>query len=280
MNISTCILTASLLTAPLYGDEQPFVIGRLLGQLGNQMFEVATASAVAWDNGAEAYFPDFLPHTASYQHMFYNFKTEDPGEASFRYGTSPFGYHPIPYQPNMEIQGYCQNEQYFMHHRDKLVKLFAPRPKDLKYIQTKYGNLLSRANTVSVHVRYYYAEKPDEASFIQYDRKYYEQAMALFPKDSVFIVTSDNLEFARKNIPADGYEVHFIENEAFYIDFFIQSLCKHHIIANSTFSWWSAWLNENPGKIVVRPEIWLGGYPDIGGPDSWIKIHAEGMERG
>lgn len=279
MNLKHIILGAALSLSAFSSGDQPFVIGRLLGQLGNQMFEIATASAVAWDNGAEAYFPDLQPQSEAFQHIFYNIKTTTPeGNIDYRYGTSPFGYTPIPYYPNMEISGYCQNEKYFAHRRDQLVKLFSPRSRDLKYIQSKYGNLMQQ-NTVSIHLRYYYAEKPDEESFVQYEREYYEKAMAFFPNDSVFIVTSDNIDFAKQNIPTDGYQVYFIEKEPFYIDFFIQSMCKHNIIANSTFSWWSAWLNQNPDKIVVRPEVWLQGYPDIGGPDEWIRVPAQGMKR-
>ena len=102
--------------------------------------------------------------------------------------------------------------------------------------------------------------------------------MALFPKDSLFVVTSDNIEFARRNIPTDWGRVVFIEDELPYIDFFLQTLCKHNIISNSTFSWWGAWLNENSSKIVVRPRVWLSGQPDIGGPDEWIKVDAMGMQ--
>lgn len=273
MKFKQLLFSTSLLISTTLSSGEPFVIGRLLGQLGNQMFEIATASALAWDNSAGAFFPDLSPQSAAYQHIFYRCNTHQPeGEIEFHYSTMPFGYTPIPFQSNMEIAGYCQNEQYFKHHRDELLTLFAPRVKDLKYIQNKYGELLKQPNTVSVHLRYYHAEKPDEPSFIQYDRRYYEKAMALFPDDSIFIVTSDNLDFARQNIPTESLEVHFIENEPFYIDFFIQSLCNHNIIANSTFSWWSAWLNQNPGKIVVRPDVWLGGYPDIGGPDEWIRV--------
>jgi len=279
MNIQRLIFSAALCaTACLYCD-QPFVIGRLLGQLGNQMFEIATASAVAWDNGAEPFFPDLQPQSEAFQHLFYNVKASNPeGEIHFRYGTTPYGYVSIPYQPNMEISGYCQNEKYFANHRDQLVKLFSPRTRDSKYIQNKYGHLLKQ-NTVSIHLRYYYAEKPDEEKFVQYEREYYEKAMALFPADSLFIVTSDNMAYAKQNIPDEGRQIHFVEGEPFYIDFFIQSLCKNNIIANSTFSWWSAWLNENPDKIVVRPEVWLQGCPDIGGPDEWIKVSANGMKR-
>ncbi len=178
----------------------------------------------------------------------------------------------------MKISGYFQNEKYFAHHRDRLLNLFAPHPDDLKYIQNKYGWIINHPNAVSVHLRYYYSEKPGEDSFIQYEREYFEKAMALFPESSLFIVTSDNLNFARQNIPTEGKNVVFIEGEPYYIDFFLQSLCKHNIICNSTFSWWSAWLNRNPNKIVVRPKVWMGGYPDIGGPEEWIKIDALGLQ--
>lgn len=262
--------------------EKPYVIGSILGRLGNYLFQVATTSAVAWDNGAEAYFPDFATinaHTDQFNHIFFRCNIQPPSnKVEFECGRPPYGYEPIPYRPGMKISGYCQNEKYFAHHRDRLIKLFAPHPKDKKYIQKKYGKLLKQANTVSVHLRYYYAEKPDEDSFVQYDKEYFVKAMALFPADSLFIVTSDNLDFARQNIPTNGKKVVFIENEPFYIDFFIQSMCKHNIISNSTFSWWSAWLNRNENKIVVRPKVWLEGYPDIGGPQEWVKIDIEGMQ--
>ncbi len=257
----------------------PFVEGSLLGQLGNRMFEIAAASALAWDHGAQACFPDLSPVSQDYRHMFFRCQIDKPKTGiEFEYGGPVFGYEPIPYHPNMRLGGYLQNEKYFAHHRDKIVALFAPHPQDLKYIQKKYGKLLSHPKTVSVHLRYYQAEKPDDDAFIQYDIEYYEAAMALFPEDSLFIVTSDNIDFAKQNVPVEGKSVIFIEKEPFYIDFYIQTLCQHNIMANSTFSWWSAWLNQNPNKIVVRPAKWLGGYPDIGGPEEWIKIEARGWK--
>lgn len=261
-------------------QQQPYIIGSILGQLGNQMFEVATTCAVAWDNGAEPYFPDFGPVRAYpngyYRHVFFRCKIFPPSEeVSCKFGVPPYGYTPISYQPKMQLSGYFQNEKYFAHHRDRLLELFAPHPKDLKYIQKKYHWILEHPKTVSVHLRYYHREKPGE--FLQYDWKYYEKAMALFPEDSVFVVTSDDINFARQNIPTEGRKVLFIEGEPFYVDFYLQSMCKNNIICNSTFSWWSAWLNQNPDKIVVRPKVWMNGYPDIGGPDEWIKVEAEGM---
>jgi hypothetical protein len=278
---STCSSGLLVATSPKPDGSvqtKPYVIGSLLGQLGNRMFEVATAYAVAWDNNADAYFPDFTPNP-DYAHIFFRCKIIPPSsKVEFEWATSAHGYQPIPFHPNMRISGYCQSEKYFLRYRDRILKLFAPRKDDLKYIKRKYNKILDHQNSVSVHLRYYYAEKPNEDQFIQYDREYFEKAMSLFPKDSLFVVTSDNIEFARRNIPTDRGEVIFIEHEPFYIDFFLQSLCKHNIISNSTFSWWSAWLNQNPSKIVVRPRDWIRGEPDIGGPDEWIKIDAMGMQ--
>lgn len=269
------------LTSSVVAKEKPFVVGGILGQLGNRLFQVASTSALAWDHGAEPLFPDFEPLRAQpdFLHIFFRCNTKAPWKPiAFETGVPPFGYHPIPYRENMKISGYFQNEKYFAHQREKILQLFAPLPKDLKEVKKKYGKYLNHPETVSVHLRYYFREKPDEDAFIQYDYEYFEKAMALFPETSLFIVTSDNIEFARQNISTAGRNVVFIENEPFYIDFLIQRLCKHNIISNSSFSWWSAWLNENPNKIVVRPKVWLGGYEDIGGPDNWIKIEADGMQ--
>lgn len=274
-----------ILNLPVYAiDPPPFVTGTILGGLGNQMFQVATTSALAWDNQAQPYFPDFESTSnypdGTYTHFFFRFEIFPPiREISYVFEAPPFGYYPIPFQSGMKIAGYFQNEKYFAHHRERLIALFKPHPDDLKAIETRYQWLIGNPNTVSVHLRYYHAEKPDDDTFIQYDSQYFEKAMALFPETSIFVVTSDNSTFARRTISTAARNVVFIENEPFYIDFHIQRLCAHNIISNSTFSWWSAWLNPNPNKIVVRPKKWLNNYPDIGGPSNWIKIDANGVEK-
>ncbi len=266
----------------LYADNHLYITGSVLGGLGNQMFEVATTCALAWDHGAEPYFPDYKPlvsSSGSYQHVLYRCSLTPPSnEVSSEWSTPVYGYEPIPFTNRMKLSGYSQNEKYFYHYRERLIHFFSPQKRDLKYIEKKYHSILSHPNSVCVHVRYYYAEKPDEPAFRQYDGEYYEKAMALFSRDALFVVVSDNMDFAKRVIPVGGRNVVFIEREPHYIDFFIQTLCKHNIIANSTFSWWGAWLNQNPGKIVVRPQEWIGGYPDIGGPDSWIKIAAKSYQ--
>ena len=281
-NLFNLLCTAALVFSELNSDDKPYVIGSILGGLGNQMFEVATTCAVAWDNGAEPYFPDFIPlvpYSQSLHHVLYRCNMHPPtDEVLSDWSTPVYGYEPIAYSNGMRISGYSQSEKYFSHHRNRLIKFFAPKLGDLNYIKKKYGSILKHPKTVSVHIRYYFAEKPDEPAFRQYDEEYYKKAMDVFSENSLFVVISDNMEFAKKIIPTENKNVVFIENEPHYIDFYIQTLCKHNIIANSTFSWWGAWLNQNPQKIVVRPEKWIGGYPDIGGPDSWIKISAKSYQ--
>lgn len=255
-----------------------YVTGSILGGLGNQLFEIATACAVAWDNDAEAYFPELeaiLKHSSTAQHVLHRCLFHPPiNETSIDFSTGCYGYNPIHFVNGMRISGYSQNEKYFLHHKERISNLFSPTSSDMKYIRRKYGKLLKEPKSIAVHIRYYYQEKPEEASFFQYDEEYYEKAMSLFDSDALFVVFSDNMEFAKKIIRPNGRKVKFIQNEPCHIDFYLQSLCKHNIIANSTYSWWAAWLNKNPYKVVVRPARWIGGYPDIGGPDEWIKIEA------
>jgi hypothetical protein len=271
-----------LLFSSLSAEDKRYVTGSILGGLGNQMFEVATTCALAWDNGAEPYFPDFiplLPHSKSLHHVFFRCALNPPkDEVSCDWATPAYGYEAIPFTNGMRLSGYSQNEMYFARYRERLIRLFAPKADDLQYIRRKYKKILQHPYSVCVHVRYYFAEKPDEPAFRQYDEEYYEKAMDLFTDDALFVVISDNMDFAKKIIPTKGKNVVFIENEPHYIDFFLQTLCKHNIIANSTFSWWGAWLNQNPEKVVVRPSEWIGGNPDIGGPDTWIKIRAKSYQ--
>jgi len=110
---------------------------------------------------------------------------------------------------------------------------------------------------------------------------YYEKAVAYIAervKDPHFFVVSNDAVWCRENIKIP-YPVTYLDDasagpkNAYHLQ--LMSLCKHNIIANSTFSWWAAWLNNNPEKIVVAPEKWyagqVGGQGDIT-PTGWIKI--------
>jgi hypothetical protein len=166
---------------------------------------------------------------------------------------------------------------YFAHHRDRLLELFAPSSGDLAYIESKYSSILAHPSSVCVHVRNYVREHVPMNYYIQYGREYFEKAMGCFPADSLFVIVSDDINYARAQISINGRNVVFIEKEPYYIDFFLQTMCKHNVISNSTFSWWGAWLNPNPNKIVVRPAQWQHDPNDINCPREWIRIEAKGI---
>jgi len=255
---------------------KPFVTARIYGQLGNNLFQVAVASALAWDNNAEPCFPDLSSTSVLYQRVFFRFNNTLPNNPiAFEWHERIPTYHTIPYQPNMLMIGYFQSEQYFAHYRDRLLELFAPHPEDLAYMRKKYPQLFDHPNTVGIQIRYYKWEFPTEDAYPQYGKDYLEKAMALFPQDSLFVVSSNNVDFARKNIPSWAKNVIFLEQEPNYIDFYLLSYCKHNIITNSSFGWWSAWLNQNPNKIIVRPAKW-NSYQHVSDvcPKEWLSIDA------
>lgn len=267
--------------------EEPFVIGVFNGRLGNQLFNVAATCALAWDHGAEPCFPDLIAieaessYPGNYSHVFFRCNATQPSRpVQFEMFEPPGGYRPIPYFPDMKTVGWFQSEKYFAHHRDRLLKLLAPHPDDLAYIEKKYDWILKHPNTVGISMRQWYEDPPGKY-FIQYGKDYLRKASRYFDKNALYIVSSNNLDFARQNIPEEMRNVIFIEDEPHYIQLYLHTLCKHNIVFNSTFSWWEGWLNQNPDKIVIAPDAWFTAEakaPPIEDlvPDSWIKISAKG----
>jgi hypothetical protein len=271
-----------LFVAPVSSSEvkqKPYVIGELYGQAGNNFFQIAATCALAWDNNAEPYFPGLSIIPSLYHHFFSRCKVYPPSkEVSFVGGGGPphQAYAPIPFHPSMKVDGYLQSEKYFVHHRERIVNLFAPCLQDMQYIRKKYKAILSNPQTVGVQIRHYF-EDPSGSYFPQYGKAYLEKAMSQFPPSSLFVVSSNNVEFAKKNIPEWAKNVLFLEGEPNYIDFYVLTMCKHNIITNSSFGWWSAWLNQNSNKIVVCPKVMFNGlnYQDSICPESWVRVDAK-----
>lgn len=264
--------------------EQPFIKGNLRERLGNQMFIVAANVSLALDNGARAIFPEFLSRKdcdipTNYKMVFWRLDVNPPdSEISYSYQEPSFLYSPIPYRPNMETHGWFASERHFKHHKKEIQQLFAPHPSIVDYLKSKYPAIIEHPYTVAVHVRAYALESSyANKNFVSYGADYFDRAMSLFPEGTLFVVFSDKIKWCKKKFKkiSKKRNIQFIENEISVHDLYLMSMCKHNIISNSTFSWWGAYLNENPDKVVIAPPQWftqessLQEIPDLF-PEEWV----------
>lgn len=153
---------------------------------------------------------------------------------------------------------YVQYPQYFHEYEKEIQEMFGQ------------GVLKTPMDSVAVHVRRTdYLTNPLFADLTATD--YYERAMALFPGER-FIVCSDDIAWCKKKWPGNP-QVRFSELKTDLDDMNLMASCKHNIIANSSFSWWSAYLNPYEGKRVVYPKLWhTDGVVRVGFPKEWMGL--------
>ncbi|MCX6701646.1 MAG: alpha-1,2-fucosyltransferase [Candidatus Zambryskibacteria bacterium] len=159
--------------------------------------------------------------------------------------------------------GHWNNEKYFKINENIIRNDFKLKKPFGEMAQTTAEKINSTPNATGIHIRRgdYVTIKKIADKHGVLSISYYEQTMAKiierFP-DTVFFVFSDDMEWAKENFPKK-YPVIFVSNPNIpdYEELILMSLCKHNIIANSTFSWWGAWLNTNPNKIVIAPKNWF-----------------------
>lgn len=171
---------------------------------------------------------------------------------------------------NYYVKGYFQDPRYFEGICPALLEEFTPKKKIS--LSRTLRNALEDQESVSVHirrgdyVRLNWALNPAYyVKAIDYIKKIYE--------DPVFLFFSDDLDWAKKNIPVQGKCIYVNEGGGLedYEELFMMSRCKSNIIANSTFSWWAAWMNQNRKKAVIAPRKWKMERPGLV-PDEWIAI--------
>jgi hypothetical protein len=247
----------------------------LKGGLGNYMFQVAATISYAIEYGVRPVFnfqsaQQVHENINSYKDNLFRKITNSKFRIDGVYREPHFHYNKIPLSKgNIVLDGYFQSEKYFNNHSEVIRIIFSEDPETKKYIDNKYSHLFEES-TCSVHIRRtnylnLQAFHPTQTMC------YYNKAIAMTGKKK-FIVFSDDIEWCRDNLHADN--IHFMEGESDYIDLFLMSRCSNHIIANSSFSWWGAWLNKDEKKRVIAPKHWFG--PSLIGnntkdliPDSW-----------
>jgi hypothetical protein len=190
---------------------------------------------------------------------------------------------------NLYLDGYWQSEKYFKDIRQVLLKdLMITR--DFNSINGKISSSITSSNSVSVHIRrgnYVANPRVNEVHGTCTQEYYDKSAEYILQKvqDAHFFIFSDEIEWAKANFKINarhtfvdnnkGFDGENYQDEKNVDDLRLMSLCRHNIIANSSFSWWGAWLNENPEKIVIAPGKWFND-PKMDTvdliPENWVRL--------
>ena len=179
------------------------------------------------------------------------------------------------------LQGYWQSEKYFKHISGSIrhsLKVTAPLSAATRQMAAK----IKSSNAVSIHIRRgdYVNDPETQKVHGSCGIDYYKKAISIIAEkfSSIHLfVFSDDINWAKENLPA-GFPVEFADHtdaDHAYEDLYLMSLCNHNIIANSSFSWWGAWLNNHAGKMVITPAKWFNekeaDTKDLF-PEGWIVI--------
>ena len=179
------------------------------------------------------------------------------------------------------LEGYWQSEKYFKDIEDIIHKEFKIKHKP-DPANKKLGSLILNSHSVSIHIRrgdYITDPNVSEVHGIC-SMGYYDASIKKISKtikNPYYFIFSDDPAWAENNLRTDNPTTFINENSGnkSYEDMRLMSLCSHNIIANSSFSWWGAWLNENPDKIVIAPKKWFNDQrinTKDQVPESWHRI--------
>lgn len=210
-----------------------------------------------------------------------------------RHGASAFRGHRLVVEPHFDywpsvaeagsesyFVGYWQSEKYFQNCEAVIRSDFAFR-RPLVGLNLEWVSRISKSTAVSLHVRRGdYATNPKTLAVHGLcSAEYYRSAVELIARavgSPEFYIFSDDIPWVRQHLNID-YPCHYVENNLAadsYCDMHLMSLCRHHIIANSSFGWWGAWLNSKGGKMVIAPRRWFSNGLECADliPEGWARL--------
>ena len=271
------------------------IIVKITGGLGNQMFQFALASILAKNADSKLYLEidvfksiqkgvtpwDFQLNIFNNQYSFLSVMDIEKliGDAgivklikktlgvktltTYKEKSLNFDSNVLETTSPVYLKGYFQSYKYFRGNERFVRDLFKFDTESLKGKNIYYLSQIQSSNSVSIHIRRgdYVSNKNilEDHGICNFD--YYLKAInILSSKISSFklFFFSDDMDWVKENFSSINVDKFFIEQEQKndWVDMFLMSSCDHQIIANSSFSWWGAWLNSNNSKIVVAPKIW------------------------
>lgn len=287
------------------------IVVKLMGGLGNQMFQYAAGRQLAlkrqtelkldlsWFDNVEAINTSRPYELNAYPIKASSAKTNELVLAQGKTSRTLFGkvftrkltafnepdqtFYPnvLSLPDNTYLVGYWQNEGYFKDIREQL--LLELKPKKLSKYSKEVLIQIGGSPSVALHVRRgdYVSNKHANKFHGLAPVDYYKKALVMLEKnigEYRQFVFSDDIDWCRANLPLAKDAVFVGGNglERACEDIFLMQNCNHNIIANSSFSWWGAWLNDNPAKIVIAPKQWFQNQEsnkdaDIV-PRAWIRL--------
>ena len=200
--------------------------------------------------------------------------------SAIKYKGYDFDQNILKLSGDFYLDGYWQSEKYFQD-IEKIIKEEITLKESLPSKYTELIDKIKNSDSVSVHIRRgdYLSGKISKIYAmcpIEYYYKAIEKITGHYPNPHFFIF-SDDINWVKQNfnIPYPKIFVSGDNEIKNYEELILMSLCKHNIIANSSFSWWGAWLNKNADKIVISPDKWfndkIGNAKDLI-PKNWIKL--------
>lgn len=259
------------------------IVSELQGGLGNQMFQYAAARSLATARGTEValdlswFAQSFDDKTTKRRYELDCFYLDQHTQRLSRSLSSRLStlfaknYHEphFHYDPKFKslpksshLHGYFQSEKYFKPNRQQLLEDFSWTIAATGKNKQLEEAIDSHPNSVSIHVRRgdYVQNSTVAQVHGQVSMAYYSAAVKQLlrhVKQPHFYIFSDDPNWTRDNLKFKHPVTYISHNSSGAEDLRLMQVCKHNIIANSSFSWWGAWLNTNPQKIVISPKTWF-----------------------
>lgn len=269
------------------------IIVRVTGGLGNQMFQYAMYKSLEKKGklvklDSKSFYETKKEHNGYELERIFDIKPNKPtkedlekfdennistllkikrklfGDKKFVYDTKEYVFNKDVYKlKNSYLNGYWQSIKYFEGIENDIKKDFRFK-NQLDNKNLEILNEIENSNSISIHIR-----RGDYMSPENYNMygciatpTYYKKAIKVIEEkveNPTFFVFSNDMDWVKKNIQINSrvFYIDINSGNGSYKDMQLMSNCKHNIIANSSFSWWGAWLNENKNKIVVAPKKWI-----------------------
>jgi len=256
---------------------------KLKGGLGNQLYQIATVIAYGWEHSISpvfkkirrapsrvdtrpVYWDTVFRKLSLIEHRPYNLFFYQEKEMGYHKISKPIEICNLANYSGILFNGYFSSEKFFDRFRDKLLPImFYIDPSEKKYLTEKYPEIYHGDKvTIALHIRrgdnITHPKKFDQPSLWNSD--YYFKSIVYFREKfglnniKIIIFSSDH-EFVRNYMEKEFPSLDFLfPQEKDYLELYLMSCCNHQIIANSTFSWWGAYMNNNPNKIIIAPKNW------------------------